>query len=214
MRRLSTSSADRALLNSMLPRAQEITRELKRATVSTTDPLEQTRRLSGLLQQCADLVFMMSSAAEDRRRDDFKEAPLSYWCLDVGQLKALGLLRPIATSGTMWLPPNQGPWAVTIASDEGQTELSIKSEPPQSIKISETQPGFGGERQWFLCPGISGSNCGRRTLKLYSSEGYANFACRSCHKKTHDSSWRSTGQRWISRPLIQSGSNLTSLPEW
>ncbi len=51
------------------------------------------------------------------------------------------------------------------------------------IRLTTTQPYFGGVRWWFACPG-----CRRRVGKLYRPQGKDQFACRHCHDLTYWSS--------------------------
>ena len=45
---------------------------------------------------------------------------------------------------------------------------------------------FGGERPWFVCPGVvNGVACGRRVAKLYLKRRY--FLCRHCHNLSYES---------------------------
>jgi len=65
-----------------------------------------------------------------------------------------------------------------------------------SIRVTTTQPRFGGLRWWFLCPLITnGVPCGRRVGKLYLPAQDRYFGCRHCHRLTYTSCQSSRGAR-------------------
>lgn len=49
-----------------------------------------------------------------------------------------------------------------------------------SISLQSTNPHFGGERFWFVCP-----QCKRRVGKLLLPPGSAFYRCRQCHDLTY-----------------------------
>ena len=58
----------------------------------------------------------------------------------------------------------------------------------QSIRLTNTQPNFGGLRRWFVCPlVVSGRACRRRIGKLYLPPGQKYFGCRRCYDLTYQS---------------------------
>lgn len=62
-----------------------------------------------------------------------------------------------------------------------------------TVPITWTACNFGGERPWFICPGVvNGRVCNRRVAKLYMKLGY--FFCRHCQDLTYES--RRTGRRY------------------
>ena len=50
------------------------------------------------------------------------------------------------------------------------------------VRISATQPNYGGVRYWWICPN---TNCNRRVRILYLQGGY--FLCRHCQNLTYKS---------------------------
>ncbi|WP_278923699.1 hypothetical protein [Pseudophaeobacter profundi] len=56
----------------------------------------------------------------------------------------------------------------------------------QPVKISYVDCNFGGQRPFFLCPGVvNGQHCGRRMGKLFSGGRY--FLCRHCYSIAYTS---------------------------
>jgi hypothetical protein len=56
------------------------------------------------------------------------------------------------------------------------------------VRLTTTQPRFGGLRWWFVCPAIIGEcPCKRRLGKLYLPPGDRYFGCRHCHKLSYKS---------------------------
>jgi hypothetical protein len=56
----------------------------------------------------------------------------------------------------------------------------------EPVVIAYAPCRFGGERPYFLCPGVvNGRYCGRRVVKLYGPGRY--FLCRHCYRLTYAS---------------------------
>ncbi len=55
----------------------------------------------------------------------------------------------------------------------------------QKIAIMRNRCRYGGERQYFECPGPAGSTCSRRVLKLYGTSQL--FLCRHCCRLSYRS---------------------------
>ena len=52
----------------------------------------------------------------------------------------------------------------------------------EPVSLEWTPCNFGGERPWFVCPGVA---CGRRVAVLYGPGKY--FLCRHCYDLRHES---------------------------
>jgi hypothetical protein len=52
----------------------------------------------------------------------------------------------------------------------------------ECVPLSWTECNFGGERPWFICPGVG---CGRRVAVLYGPGRY--FLCRHCYDLVYES---------------------------
>lgn len=67
----------------------------------------------------------------------------------------------------------------------GYGDESNKKSVDYTVHIARTACNFGGERPWFVCPGIiNGRVCRRRVAKLYLKFGY--FLCRHCHDLSYE----------------------------
>lgn len=191
------------LLKSIVTRADELAEEIKKASGNSRDPIRRARNLSSLLLRCADLVMEIHEAEQAQRlRQGLASTPI-YLALDVAQLRMLGLLTPDAPSSILFRPGSQDLTNLSVHGQEDGLELVLRGALSQTILITSTNPSFGGERSWFICPGIDGERCARRTLRLYQFRDASAFACRNCHRRTHDRGWKVVGQRRIVRPTIQ-----------
>lgn len=64
----------------------------------------------------------------------------------------------------------------------------------EPIEITWTACNLGGERPWFLCPGVvNGVTCGRRVAVLYGPGRY--FLCRHCYDLNYESQREDSEQR-------------------
>jgi hypothetical protein len=56
----------------------------------------------------------------------------------------------------------------------------------ETVPLTWTPCNFGGERPWFLCPGVvMGVGCGRRAAVLHAAGKY--FLCRHCYGLSYES---------------------------
>ncbi len=56
----------------------------------------------------------------------------------------------------------------------------------ETVLLSYTSCNYGGQRPWFICPGVkNGVPCQRRVAKLYAAGGY--LLCRHCYNLAYDS---------------------------
>ena len=68
----------------------------------------------------------------------------------------------------------------------------------ETIPIVHLPCRFGGTRAYFICPGPGdGTDCGRRTTKLYLSRRYC--LCRHCNKLAYASQYERPWQRALRR---------------
>jgi hypothetical protein len=62
------------------------------------------------------------------------------------------------------------------------------------VHLSWTACNFGGERPWFICPGVG---CGRRVAILHGPGRY--FLCRHCYDLVYESQWENGMSRALRR---------------
>jgi hypothetical protein len=76
----------------------------------------------------------------------------------------------------------------------------------QTIRLTTTQPHFGGQRFWFVC------GCGRRSGRLYLPAGETLFRCRLCCDLTYQSA-QEHNTKWAKiRPWVEWWAKETSSP--
>lgn len=138
------------------------------------------------VEECHDL-----DVRDWSRKGYLEENPVSLtitWSRGERQIAAIGAIisrRGARLSYSSW-----------IGSDEANKEHRA-----YTVPITWTACNFGGERAWFICPGlINGIPCNRRVAKLFLKYGY--FFCRHCHDLTYES--RQTGGRYVPLRKCQS----------
>ncbi len=68
----------------------------------------------------------------------------------------------------------------------------------EPVPLEWTPCNFGGERPWFVCPGVvNGVRCGRRVAILYGPGKY--FLCRHCYDLCYESQREDKGHRALRR---------------
>jgi hypothetical protein len=78
---------------------------------------------------------------------------------------------------------------------EGSREWQDVEEP---IALTWTPCRYGGQRPWFICPGVvNGRVCGRRVAILYGAGRY--FLCRNCYDLAYESQREDLPTRLISK---------------
>ena len=111
--------------------------------------------------------------------------------LHTGELQRSGWLRSGRTCERSW--KRKGETIASIVLQGGFDWLDITYNAREAniwrtvkdrIEIQWVACPFGGDRPYFICPGLP-SDCGRRVLHLY--EVQFRFRCRHCHKLTFDS---------------------------
>ncbi len=121
----------------------------------------------------------------NRYRLDKKTTTDECHSLDVRNLHWEGLLKPGGCFSTRWLRGDRETGSIrglvyrdrVILSYRHRSGLSGEWEDLQEpVPLEWTPCNFGGERPWFLCPGVG---CGRRVAVLYGPGKY--FLCRHCY---------------------------------
>jgi hypothetical protein len=148
------------------------------------------------------ILNMGGAGSGDWYRYGTKHTVESYNHLDVNSLHRKGLLEPGTRGSVSWSRGERALGSVGFEVDEGCFVLDYRQRRNSSeeweevrypVRLSWTPCNFGGERPWFVCPGVvNGYYCGRRVAKLYDRGKY--FLCRHCHDLTYES--RKDGQRY------------------
>jgi hypothetical protein len=133
--------------------------------------------------------------------------------LSTAELYSSGAIRlPDAASGTVSLPLSDG-------SSLGKLHIEVRDDwrglclvarwrvPPvggslkigdgQTIRLTTTQPHFGGKRFWFVC------GCGRRAGRLCLPTEQIMFRCRLCYDLTYASAQEHNTRAESERELIE-----------
>jgi len=111
--------------------------------------------------------------------------------LDVRDLYRDGLLKPGSWFSSRWLRGDRETGSIRgfVYSDRVILLYSHRSglgadweDVQESVGLEWTPCNFGGERPWFVCPGV---RCGRRVAILYGPGKY--FLCRHCYDLRYES---------------------------
>jgi len=71
----------------------------------------------------------------------------------------------------------------------------------EAVSLTWTPCTFGGQRAWFVCPGVvNGVGCLRRCAVLYSGGKY--FACRRCYSLAYESQRENASDRALRRTQL------------
>ena len=139
-------------------------------------------------------------------RFDTKDAVEDHCALDVRKLKREGMLDPGYRGRLAWWQGGRQVSSIGLLAEHGRVVLKYRhrsgglgdewEDVEQLVYLTWTPCNLGGERPWFVCPGVvsgrycgrrveSGRYCGRRVAILYSAGPY--FLCRHCYDLTYQS---------------------------
>ncbi len=119
--------------------------------------------------------------------------------LHTGELQRSGWLRTGRTCERSW--KRKGETIASIVLQGGFDWLDITYSAREAdiwrtvkdrIEIQWVACPFGGDRPYFICPGLL-NDCGRRVLNLYAVR--FRFRCRHCHKLTFESRRQTKAER-------------------
>lgn len=108
--------------------------------------------------------------------------------LDVNKLKRRGCLQPGWQGGWEWTRDGERIAWIQMRAEQGALHLSYRyrlndgewQSADYAVPLVWVPCRFGGERPYFVCPGVvNGVPCRRRVLKLYGAGRY--FLCRHCY---------------------------------
>jgi hypothetical protein len=114
------------------------------------------------------------------------------YALDIADWRREGLLRPGTRRSGLWGWREVGTGKVIRDIGYGveirvDPHARLAYEVPRTgeyvnyrLDLVCTCPNYGGQRWWFVCPGLVLEACGRRVRKLYLAPGEKYFACRRC----------------------------------
>ncbi len=118
-----------------------------------------------------------------------------YRSLDVNRLHAAGCLASGWSGSLRWTRDDEEvAAAITLRAEAERVVLSYRfrlaggewQDVEEPVRIARVACRFGGERPYFLCPGVvDGVACGRRVAKLHGAGRY--ILCRHCHGLTYAS---------------------------
>jgi hypothetical protein len=111
--------------------------------------------------------------------------------LDIRRLHREGLLKSGHRFSWCWRRAEQKVASIKVLVYQDYVVLSYRhrsgpggewEEVMEPIALQWTPCNFGGERPWFICPGVA---CGRRVAILYRQGKY--FLCRHCYDLRYES---------------------------
>jgi hypothetical protein len=113
--------------------------------------------------------------------------------LDVRRFNREGLLKSGNMFSWRWSRAGQEVASIGALVYQDKLVLSYRSKSggewedvKESVPLEWTPCNFGGERPWFVCPGmVNGVRCGRRAAILYGPRKY--FLCRHCYDLRYES---------------------------
>jgi hypothetical protein len=114
--------------------------------------------------------------------------------LDINGLNRAGCLRPGYRGGWEWRQGSDRVARITLRQDDDRLILSYRvsrnggkwRDVEQPTQIVWMPCHLGGQRPYFLCPGIvNGVVCNRWVTKLYGAGDY--FLCRHCYRLAYAS---------------------------
>ena len=123
---------------------------------------------------------------------------------------SIGFRTELARGGDLlhlfWLIP------ITTASSSGEEWEDVAD----TVPLERRPRHFGGYSFYFRCPGLRGTGCGRRVLKLYLMHNQ--FRCRYCHQLVYASPYERPWERAFRRAnmlrqQIDSNAGLDGVPE-
>jgi hypothetical protein len=145
--------------------------------------------------------------SDNRYRFNTKTTTDECNALDVRRLHREGALQPGTLFSTSWsrFGRKTGSMGGFVYRDRIVLSYRHRSgasreweDVKEPVPLEWTPCNFGGERPWFICPGvINGKRCGRRVAILYGPGKY--FLCRHCYDLRYESQREDKGHRALRR---------------
>jgi hypothetical protein len=126
--------------------------------------------------------------------------------IDVNRLQKAGCLRPGWCGGWQWTRDGERVAWINLRAEADRLHLSYRvriagsewEDVAETVRIVREPCRFGGDRSYFICPGVvNGIACGRRVAKLHGPGRY--FLCRHCYRLAHTSQSESGRDRAVRR---------------
>ena len=126
--------------------------------------------------------------------------------LDVNRLHREGCLRAGWMGGWQWTRDGEKVASINLRAEADRLHLSYRvcigggewEDVAETVRIVRVPCRFGGERPYFICPGVvNGIACRRRLVKVYVLGRY--FLCRHCYRLAHASQSEGTWDRTLRR---------------
>lgn len=126
--------------------------------------------------------------------------------LEVNKMRREGCLVPGWSGNWVWSRDGQEVARISGRAEYGRIILSYSVrqngsdwEPiTQTVNTTQSDCNYGGQRTYFLCPGVvNGRHCGRRVGKLFSGGRY--FLCRHCYQIAYSSQSEARNDRMFRR---------------
>lgn len=126
--------------------------------------------------------------------------------IDVNRLQAERCLHPGWPGGWQWTHEGETVASINVRAETDRLHLSYRvrigegewQDVNETVRIVRVPCHLGGERPYFICPGVvDGIACGRRVVKLYQPGRY--FLCRHCYRLCHASQSESELDRAVRR---------------
>ncbi len=123
------------------------------------------------------------------RRSGSKRATVEdYRSIDVDKLRKAGWLRPYKSGTWHWSRDGETTASITIRTEADSVHLSYRmriggqwQDIEERVRIERLPCRLGGERPYFICPGVAnGTPCRKRVCRLYRAGRY--FLCRHCYR--------------------------------
>ena len=128
-------------------------------------------------------------------RFDKKTTTAECRSLDVRRFHRGGLLKPGHSFSWCWWRAEEKVASIGVFVYRNRVNLSYRyrgrpsgewEDVEEPVALDWTACNFGGERPWFICPGVvNGIICGRRVAILYGPGKY--FFCRHCYDLSYES---------------------------
>ncbi len=139
-------------------------------------------------------------------RSGYKQKAEHCRSLDVNRLHREGCLRPGRQGNWIWSRDGEEVGRIGYSAHEGRFDLDYKvrvhggdwESISQPIRLAYADCHYGGQRPYFVCPGVvQGRNCWRRVGKLFSGGKF--FLCRYCYNVGYASQTEARYDRMLRR---------------